>query len=326
MSGRNRNRMDMTQAEAAGRKRTAVSALIIFLLIPATVAAGVVYFDQNLYMVSSLLVVIYTLIPFFMVFERRRPKAREIVLIAMMSALTAVLQLFFHVTIPVQAGTAMVIISGIALGPEAGFLIGALARLVCNFYMGQGPWTPWQMFCWGLLGFLAGLAFNRIDPSRLRRSAPLMQMNSRSFRVVVGPVMCIALAVIAAWITWLIWPGKDGTFFGWRLYVFGGLGLLAGVLLQRKRLPADGLTMALFTFFVTFVVYGGIMNVCAMVNASVMPGGDPVSLNTLRILYVSGAPYDAFHALTAAVFIFLFGDMIIQKLERIKIKYGIYRG
>ena len=100
---------------------------------------------------------------------------------------------------------------------------------------------------------------------------------------------------------------------------------VAGVLLQRKRLPADGLTMALFTFFVTFVVYGGIMNVCAMINASVMPGGDPVSLETLRLLYITGAPYDAVHAATAAVFIFLFGDLFIQKLERVKIKYGIYR-
>ena len=332
---RDRNRNDLTQYEAASRKRTLVSALIIFVLIPATVAFGVVVMDQNMYMLVSLMVVIYTLIPFFMVFERRKPKAREIVLIAMMAALTTVLQLFFHVTVPLQAGTAMVIISGIALGPEAGFLIGALARLVCNFYMGQGPWTPWQMFCWGLLGFLAGLAFNKIDPEelknfrrmaagRLQKAGPLMRVNSRSFRVVMGPVICIAFAIVLAYVCWLIWPGEGG-FIGWRLYIFGAAGLLAGVLLQRKRLPADGLTMAIFTFFVVFIVYGGIMNVCAMVNASIMPGGDPVSLATLRTLYIAGVPYDAAHAVTAAIFIFLFGDLFIQKLERVKIKYGIYR-
>lgn len=348
------HRADLTQYEAAHRKRTLVSTLMIFVLIPATMIFGVVVLDQNMYMVISLLVAIYTLVPFFMVFESRRPKAREIVLIAMMAALTAVLQLFFHVTVPIQAGTAMVIVSGIALGPEAGFLVGALARLVCNFYIGQGPWTPWQMFCWGLLGFLAGLAFNKIDPEKLNRfraaafkkasdaarsvgptkagssgrlasAGPLMQVNSRSFRIVLGPVVCIAVAIAAAYICWLIWPGEDGSFLGWRLYIFGAAGLLAGVLLQRKRLPADGLTMALFTFFTTFVIYGGIMNVCAMVNASVMPGGDPISLNTLRLLYITGAPYDAVHAATAAVFIFLFGDLLIQKLERVKIKYGIYR-
>ena len=100
------------------------------------------------------------MLPFFMVFENRKPKAREIVLIAMMSALTVCVHIFFHITLPLQIGTAMIIISGISLGPEAGFLIGAISRFVCNFYMGQGPWTPWQMFCWGILGFLAGMAFN----------------------------------------------------------------------------------------------------------------------------------------------------------------------
>ena len=332
-----------TQYEIYRRKRVLTASFMIFVLIPATMAFGVVVLDQNMYMLISLLVVVYTLIPFFMVFEARKPKAREIVLIAMMAALTTVLHVFFHVTVPIQAGTAMVIISGIALGPEAGFLVGALARLVCNFYIGQGPWTPWQMFCWGLLGFLAGLAFNKIDPEDLRKyrqlasdklssgarklPGPLMRVNSRSFRVVMGPVLCILLALVAAYICWIIWPGQNGEegFLGWRLYLFGAGGLLAGVLLQRKRLPADGLTMALFTFFVTFIIYGGIMNVCAMVNASVMPGGDPISLSTLRLLYLTGVPYDAVHAATAAIFICLFGDLIIRKLERVKIKYGIYR-
>ncbi len=59
---------------------------------------------------------------------------------------------------PLHAGTAMVVISGIALGPETGFFVGALARFVCNFFSGQGPWTPWQMFSWGLMGYLAGCA------------------------------------------------------------------------------------------------------------------------------------------------------------------------
>ena len=100
---------------------------------------------------------------------------------------------------------------------------------------------------------------------------------------------------------------------------------MAGVILQRKRLDINGFAMALFTFFVTFIVYGGIMNVCAMVMSSVMPGGKPISWNALRLLYVTGVPYDLEHAGTAAVFIFLFGGVFVKKIERIKIKYGIYR-
>ncbi|WP_051600892.1 ECF transporter S component [Eubacterium sp. AB3007] len=316
---------DMTQYAAAAQKRTHVAALLILGLMPLTILAVTFLLGSNLYMVGSLLIIVYTMVPFFMVFERRRPKAREIVLIAMMSALTVVIHLFFHLTIPLQAGTAMVIISGISLGPEAGFLVGALARFVCNFYMGQGPWTPWQMFCWGMLGFLAGLAFNKIDYAQVRNRTFRESIASRSFQVVMGPVLCVLFAAALAYISYLIVPGEDQTFFGWRLYVFGALGLLAGVLLQRRRLPVDGVTMALFTFFTVFILYGGIMNVCAMVTSSVMPGGRPISLNTLRLLYISGVPYDASHALTAAVFIFLFGDLFIRKLERIKIKYGIYR-
>ena len=320
-----RRGMDLTQYAAAARKRTRVASILILGVIPLTILAGTYVLGSDLYMIGSLLIVIYTMVPFFMVFEKRRPRAREIVLIAMMTALTVVIHLFFHMTVPVQAGTAMIIISGISLGPEAGFLIGALGRFVCNFYMGQGPWTPWQMFCWGLLGFLAGLAFNKIDYDQIRNRTFRDTLAPRTFRVVFGPVLCIAFAVIAAYVCYLFFPGKDGTFFGWRLYLFGALGLAAGVLLQRKRLPADGVTMALFTLFTTFIIYGGIMNVCAMVTSAMRPGGDPVSWETLRLLYISGLPYDAAHAVTAAVFVFLFGDAFLKKLERIKIKYGIYR-
>ena len=142
-----RRGMDLTQVEAAHKKRTRISGLIIFILIPLTVIGGSNLIGHHSYMLDSLVILTYTMIPFFMVFERRKPKAREIVLIAMMSAITAVVHMMFHFTIPIQAGTALVIVSGIALGPEAGFLIGALGRFVCNFYLTQGAWTPWQMFC-----------------------------------------------------------------------------------------------------------------------------------------------------------------------------------
>ena len=252
-----------------------------------------------------------------MVFEKRRPKAREIVLIAMMCALTICAQLLCRMTIAIRAGTAIIIAGGVALGPEAGFLIGALSRFVLNFYEGQGPWTPWQMFCWGLLGFLAGLAFNRASVEKLK---------SRDFKVVMGPLLCVAFSVSAAYVLYLLFPPADGgTFLGWRLYLFGAAGLLLGVLVQRKRLPVDDVTLTVFTFFTTFIIYGGLMNICAMVTAASIPGGNEISWDTMKLLYISGVPYDAAHAGSAAIFNFIFGDKIIRKLERIKLKYGIYR-
>lgn len=301
---------------AAARKRLELTAVLIFLIIPALIALTVFLGSKRLYMPLSLLILVMIMAPFFMIFERRRPRAREVVLIAMMSALTVASHTFFHIAFPVQIGTAMVIISGISLGPEAGFLIGAMSRFVCNFYMGQGAWTPWQMFCWGLLGFLAGLAFNR----------EISKQNSiGNFKKVMAPVLCVIFSELVAYISFLVWPGNDKTFFGWRVYLFGIIGLLLAVIFQKGKLKADNITMAVFTFVVTFVIYGGIMNFAAMCLSMNEPGSLGIGVKALKALYVSGVGYDFYHALTAAICVFVIGTPMVNKLERIKIKYGIYK-
>lgn len=320
--------------EKSARRRTLTAAFCIFVLMPATIAFSTLVLDGSRYMITSLLIIVYTMVPFFMIFEKRKPKAREVVIIAIMTAITVVSHMFFHVILPVQIGTAMVIISGVALGPEAGFMVGALARFVCNFYMGQGPWSPWQMFCWGLLGFLAGLTFNKVavrnryeelgEEGQAAAAVALEERKSRAFRMVMGPVMCVLFGIVTAYVTYLIVPGKDTTFWGWRVYAFGAAGLLAGALLQRKRMPVDSLSLSMFTFLTTVIIYGGIMNMAAMFTSSGIPGND-ISFNTLRLLYISGLPYDLYHGITAAVCMFVVGNPMIEKLERIKIKYGIYR-
>lgn len=301
---------------AAARKRLELTAVLIFLIIPALIALTVFLGSKRLYMPLSLLILVMIMAPFFMIFERRKPRAREVVLIAMMSALTVASHTFFHIAFPVQIGTAMVIISGISLGPEAGFLIGAMSRFVCNFYMGQGAWTPWQMFCWGLLGFLAGLAFNR----------EISKQNSISnFKKMMAPVLCVIFSELVAYISFLVWPGNDKTFFGWRVYLFGIIGLLLAVIFQKGKLKADNITMAVFTFVVTFVIYGGIMNFAAMCLSMNEPGSLGIGVKALKALYVSGVGYDFYHALTAAICVFVIGTPMVNKLERIKIKYGIYK-
>ena len=173
------------------------------------------------------------------------------------------------------------------------------------------------MFCWGMLGFLAGLVFNR---------ANLEKKKSRDFRVIMGPLLCIVFALLVAYLSYVLFPPADGaTFLGWRLYLFGAAGLLLGVFVQRKRLPVDDITLTVFTFFTTFILYGGLMNIFTMISAASIPGNPEISWDALKIYYISGVPYDAAHAATAAVFNLIFGEKIIQKLERIKLKYGIYR-
>lgn len=275
---------------------------------------GIRFFDDQKYLIVSLFIVLYTMLPFFLVFEKRRPRAREIVVIAVMAALTICGNLLTYMFMPFQAGTALVIIAGVSFGPEAGFLVGALARFVCNFFQGQGPWTPWQMFCWGLLGFLAGLVFNKVNADKA---------NSHNFKVILGPVVCVLISVGLAFGIHLIWG--QGSFLGWQLYIFGAVGLLAGVLIQRKRLPVDSLTLALFGFLTVFIIYGGIMNTAAMIMSSAIPASNiSISWESLTLLYLSGVPYDAMHAAGTAFFLFIFGEQMVRKMERVKVKYRLY--
>ncbi len=311
------------QQLAAHKKRTGVSAIMIFILMPLTLWASVTLLDSSKYMITSLLVVIYTMIPFFMIYEKRRPKAREIVLLAVMTAIVVFAHIAFHLA-AVPIGTALVIVAGISMGPEAGFLVGALARFVCNFYQGQGPYTPWQMFCWGLLGFLAGLAFNKVTAERLelkKNPDARKEAASEGFRALMTPILCIAASLVLAYVSYLLVPGKDSTFFGWRVYIFGAAGLILGVVLQRKRLPVNSITITAFTFITTVILYGGIMNLSTLFYTI----GFDMSFNSLRALYISGLPYDVTHAALASVCMFFIGNPMIKKIERIKVKYGIYR-
>ena len=125
---------NVEQFEKAKRKRTGLSALLIFILIPLTIIFGYFFLGDRKYILISILILVYTMFPFFMVFEKRKPKAREIVMIGMLSALTVCGNLLSVGVLPIQMGTAMVIISGISFGPEAGFLVGALARFISNFF------------------------------------------------------------------------------------------------------------------------------------------------------------------------------------------------
>lgn len=113
------------------------------------------------YALTSLLMVILALLPFFAAYEHRRPQPRELVPVAILAAVAALGRVIFAPLPQVKPTSAIVIIAGVALGPQAGFMTGALAALTSNFFFGQGPFTPWQMFAWGLMGFAAGFLGRR---------------------------------------------------------------------------------------------------------------------------------------------------------------------
>jgi energy-coupling factor transport system substrate-specific component len=120
------------------------------------------------WLLASFLVVGLVLGIGWLAYERRRPSARMAAVVAVMSALAALGRDAFVALPDVKPITAMTFVVGYALGPLPGFTVGALGMLVSNFVLGQGPYTPWQMAAWGLVG-LAGAAFAQLTRRRAGR-------------------------------------------------------------------------------------------------------------------------------------------------------------
>ena len=107
--------------------------------------------------VLSMIILGFALLSFFWRFEKRDVSPKEIALISTMASMAAISRVLFAAIMNVQPTTFVVMITGYVFGPHTGFVVGAIAALVSNFFLGQGPWTPWQMFSWGMCGVSAGL-------------------------------------------------------------------------------------------------------------------------------------------------------------------------
>ncbi|NLB88674.1 MAG: ECF transporter S component, partial [Syntrophomonadaceae bacterium] len=116
---------------------------------------------------SSSIVIITILIIMLFTFEKRKHSLNYLVMIATVSSFAAVGRIIFTGIASVQPMTFIVMITGYTWGSRSGFLIGMIGAFVSNLYLGQGPWTPWQMMGWGLCGLLAGLLGKRQNTFRL---------------------------------------------------------------------------------------------------------------------------------------------------------------
>ena len=132
-----------------------LSLAIMVLLVPLAVVLFT-RLNQSYYL-SGLTIIVLTIAAFFLHFESRKPQARELVLLAVLCALAVASRAAFGFVPHFKPMLAIVMLTGIAFGPEAGFLCGAISGFASNFIFGQGPWTPWQMFAYGIGGMLAGL-------------------------------------------------------------------------------------------------------------------------------------------------------------------------
>ncbi len=228
-------------------RRNWIAFVIFFLVMPATIHFGEVVLQQRKYYFISLLLILEAMCSFFVSFEKKRPKLREIMVIAMLCAITVAGRAAFYMVPNVKPMAALVILSGVGLGSETGFLVGAVSMLVSDAFCGQGPWTPWQMFAMGLLGFAAGKVFKQ------------------NTKVTTGK--------------------KYGICF--------------------------------FGFAVVMLIYGGIMN-----PASVFMYQENVNWKMIAAAYSMGIPFDAVHGASTFAFLWIGTRPLLEKLERVKKKYG----
>ena len=227
-------------------KRTAFACVMILLLIPVTLFFGLFYLENRKYYFIMLLVLVECMAPFFMIFEGRKPQARELVIIAVLVAIGVASRALFFMLPEFKPVVAITIIAGVAFGGESGFLVGAMMMLVSNIMFGQGPWTPWQMFSMGIIGFLAGLLFRK-------------------------------------------------------------------GLLRRSR----G-SLAVFGAFCAIVIYGGIMNPMAELTWA-----RDLTWDMVLTYYVTGFPVDCVRGAATALFLWFAAEPFLEKLDRIKVKYGL---
>ncbi len=148
------------------KKNFIAELLLVIVVVPLFVAVGSFVFCDRRYMLISTAVAIASCFVFYLSFEKNERGSHRLVILAVMTALSVVGRFVFAPVPFFKPVAAIVIICGMNMGCEAGFLCGSLSAFLSNFLFMQGPWTPFQMFIWGMIGFAAGLIREPLKKSR----------------------------------------------------------------------------------------------------------------------------------------------------------------
>ena len=129
---------------------------VALVMVPATMIGCVL---GNVRATAGMTLLVATLAVLLMLtsFERSRPLMRQLMPTVVLAAVAAAGRMLFSPFADIKPVSAICVVAGAALGRRSGFATGALAALTSNVFFGQGPWTPWQMYAWGLIGYLAGV-------------------------------------------------------------------------------------------------------------------------------------------------------------------------
>lgn len=219
--------------------------VVVLCVLVVTVMPRIVG-SSNYYATSSVVIAL-ALLPFIFSFGGRKPKAMELIVLAVLCVIGIAARAAFVAFPAFKPMTGIIIITGMAFGPQAGFLTGIMTLFLSNFIFGHGPWTPWQMFAFGFAGFISGLLADR------------------------------------------------------------------GILPKTNRN-----IVAIYGYLLIQLVVGPFLDL----SSFVMTIGLPTNTSIWDMLK-SGFSYNMVHGVAVALLILLLYDPIMEKLERIKVKYGM---
>jgi len=118
-------------------------------------------FGDRLYLIASVVLIVLAIVIFVRSFERKKAGTKDVVLLSVMISLGVVGRLVFFMIPQFKPCAAIVIITGIMLGKQAGFLSGIMTAFISDMFFGMGPWTLWQMIGFGLIGLISAIIFNQ---------------------------------------------------------------------------------------------------------------------------------------------------------------------
>ena len=202
--------------------------------------------NGNYYLISVVLILL-AFVVFFFSYEKKKPQARELVTLSVMCAIAVASRAAFSMIPFFKPMSGIIMITGMAFGPGAGFLTGVVSAFVSNFIFGQGPWTPWQMFAYGVAGALAGFLCKK------------------------------------------------------------------GLMTEQKRLRT-----AILGYLMIQIIVGPILDVC-----SIFTMGQPATGAFALAIFGSGLVPNLIHGIATALTLFLLAKPMMEKLNRMKVKYGM---
>lgn len=246
-------------------------------------------------------------------FEASKPALRQIMPTVTLAGLAAAGRILFAPIPDVKPVSAIAIVGGATLGRRCGFMVGALGALVSNFFFGQGAWTPWQMYGWGMVGYVAGL----LAQAGLFGPLPGSEGERQAARGERSAAACgdAGRAVAAGHSTGQSQPADDDSRAGCDLAASGSLTEAQPIADPHARAH---MAVLMCWGFMSAMMYGLLLNgwyVIAYVR--------PITWATVIAAYAAGFGLDCVHGVSTMAFLALVWRPWGRAIARVVRKYGL---